>query len=649
MHTYFRQMMTIPTFFTSALVLVQTFFLTVFFLGSFTTILHAEQTSNPPTPKVGKPHPWRPPFGLDRVGYFESEADFEAAAKASVTDPANPVDLGLIFVPEGWLVLTQGQRPIVEVAVFSRHEARNDTKLRLWFASDPKQVWEQALALPPGKVVRTKMQIESPAFNRDRDQLHVAIVDSKGETVWKQEITTMLVRQHPQLPKFGATKLKLRYDMPIVVNHSENAEVDVKKLTYLDYDKGWDAALEDVVVSLPNGSRFVFWRGASYIPFWAGPNGTGVCYEWAETTPPPGAFADSIEPLMDKELRFGRVEVVESTVSRVHVRWTYQSVSFKYEVFGDQTVEDFYFYPDGFGVRSVRIKKRVDAEYELTEFIVLSPPGAYPLGFLPRNAVKMLYLDGTERAFEFPGKTPGAIMYKPDRFEPVIYQIQGHRKDRSRAIYFHPSDGHFPKFQYGPFFDQEQLVTPAYWGGHWPLARGKPTGAKIDGLLGLTPGHTSLMTWAMGNEPDAITKGFVRTINARGESVRMSVEQYAWLIGMTEEPAARLVQRARSFIHPPTVEAKGGTLEWQAYAADRGAICLRAEGQLLELKIKPVEVTVNPVFEISNVRGPIKRLMLAGKVLDPKRYAWDDHTLWVNHTFTQPQMVTVEFQDHPIK
>ena len=50
----------------------------------------------------------------------------------------------------------------------------------------------------------------------------------------------------------------------------------------MPYEDGWKPELSDVVVWLPNGGRFVFWRGSSYIPFWAGLHNTGACYEWAE-------------------------------------------------------------------------------------------------------------------------------------------------------------------------------------------------------------------------------------------------------------------------------------------------------------------------------------------------------------------------------
>ena len=161
-------------------------------------------------------------------------------------------------------------------------------------------------------------------------------------------------------------------------------------------------SLSDIVVWLPNGSRFVFWRGSSYIPFWAGRNNTGACYEWAEIISQPQGAVDCVEPLMDKELRYGKVEIVEATSAQVHVRWTYQSTDFKYKVWGDEAVEDYYFYPDGFGTRVVSLKADPKNDYELSEFIILTPAGAYPFDVLPENAVDALFLDGRKHEFRLP-------------------------------------------------------------------------------------------------------------------------------------------------------------------------------------------------------------------------------------------------------
>ena len=120
-----------------------------------------------------------------------------------------------------------------------------------------------------------------------------------------------------------------------------------------------------------------------------------------KTKPPPDGFTDSVEPLMDKELRYGRVEIIESTSARVHVRWSYQSCDFNYKVWGDSAVEDFYFYPDGFGTRVLTLQSAPNSDYELSEFIILTPQDAYPLDVLPANLVEILFLDGEKREIDF--------------------------------------------------------------------------------------------------------------------------------------------------------------------------------------------------------------------------------------------------------
>jgi len=605
-------------------------------------------SSNGTEPSDLAHHPWLPPFGLKRVGAGQSSAPLEAAALARAEKSVHPVDQGLIFVPDGWLVLSHDQTPVVTVAVISHAKDLPNARIRAWFDSTPKRIHSQSLKLARGRRTVITFKLDPPNLDHANDTLHVAILESGGKTLWNTGIRTMLVKCAPRLPAFGATALKLRYDLPIVINQSENGKIVMDELVHRKYNEGWDKKLNDVVVSLPNGSRFVFWRGACYIPFWAGPNNTGLCYEWAETRPPPGAFVDSIEPLMDKELRYSNVEIIESTPARVHVRWTYQSVSFKYEVFGDQTIEDYYFYPDGFGTRTLRLKKRPAAPYELSEFIVLSAPGMYPLSFVPEQAAEMIYLDdGTRHEFHFPplGYTRDQQWpdFKPPRQGEVLYRIRSHVDDSASAIYFHPSKNHFPKSQYRPFYDGKAIVTPGYWGSHWPLARGKMTGGKIDPLITQTPSHTSLLTWAFGNYPEPEFRGKFRTLNALGESVEMSVETYAWLIGMTDIPDARLLEWGRSYAYPPAITIDGGTLRWNAYNRTRRAIRLTADDSDILIHIKPGPITVNPVFEILSEKKKLASITLDGKLLPPDCYAWDGKTLWIKATFSEPKELQLKF------
>ena len=82
----------------------------------------------------------------------------------------------------------------------------------------------------------------------------------------------MLAQSPPAPPRFGATYERLRYDAPISVREPKTG-----KFSEMTYEGGWKPELSDVVVWLPNQARFVFWRGSSYIPFWAGLHNTGAC------------------------------------------------------------------------------------------------------------------------------------------------------------------------------------------------------------------------------------------------------------------------------------------------------------------------------------------------------------------------------------
>jgi hypothetical protein len=578
--------------------------------------------------------------GRTRATYPEIEA---AAAPAMAA--AHPVDHGLIFVPNGWLVLGPADRPRFRVALIAYHRQFPNARLRAWLESAPRRVHQQDLPLL--RRVREERTIEVPAAprrGRTRDTLHITVTDGQDRTLWRATMPVIIVPGPPQLPAFAARQIKLRYELPILINRSPTGQLDMNRIDTMPYEQGWPATFHDVVVSLPNGSRFIFWRGASYIPFWAGTHNTGTCYEWAETTPPDDGFVDSVEPLMDKELRYTQVQIVQSTTARVHVRWSYQSTDFNYKVWGDGAVEDFYFYPDGYGTRVLNLKRRPEAIYELSEFIILSSPGMYPLSFLPRQAVEMIYLsDGHRQGFQFPPAGPlGPIT--PDRREAVVYRVRAHRDDRATAIYFHPSDDHFPAIQFGPFFDDGKIVTPAYWGSHWPLARGKSTGARIDPLIDRTPSHTSLLSWAQSRKPDPDLSGRYTTLDTLGRPVEMAVEHYAWLIGMTDEPDDRLLDRARSFADPPALELRGAELDFDSYARARRALRLHVHDRNVSIVIKPRSVTVNPVFEMLGAPQRLRALRLNGQVLPTGRFAWDGQVLWLDVTLREPVRLDLEFR-----
>lgn len=582
--------------------------------------------------------------------------DLEAAADASPENVINPVDLGTVLPPKGWLVLAPKMGTRVRVAASWKGDGTVKLTARAWFDHAPEVSGAGTLETSRADRERirpirpfnhtdapapweTHFAVPAPPMTHDRSVLHVVLEDENRVRKWTQDIPVMLIASPLQLPAFGATRLKLRYDPPISV-----LDLKTNALSTIPYEDGWDASLDDVVVSLPAGGRFVFWRGSSYVPFWASAMGTGLSYEWAESGPLPGGFVDSVEPLMDKELRYGRVDVVESTPARVHVRWTYQSTDFNYKVWGDAAQEDFYFYPDGYGTRVLTLKSAPDSDYELSEFIVLAPQDAYPLEFLPANtSIATLDLAGRRNDIVFPKSKSsvagGAV--EP----PLLYRAPLHRADENTAIYFNPRDvfESAELVQFEPFSADGELVTPAYWGSHWPLSRGKSTGGAIDDRIRIAPSHNSLLSWAM-HRPKPISEQRGEMIDALGAARQMQVQQWAWLIGYTSAPDDEVLDLARSFAHPPSIEdVKGARLNVESYAETRRAVCMTVEKPEIEFQLTPRDVCVNPVFELANAPRELAQVSLGALAPGANDVAWDGSTLWIRATIQRPTQIRVKF------
>ena len=550
----------------------------------------------------------------------------------------NPVDLGAILPPADWLVLGPEQQARVTVAAFSAKETISGAEVLAWFASDTAKTTKAAIELPKGVRTELRLTLPSPATAGDHDTLHVALRDAKGRELWRKTIRTMLMRGSPKLPAFGAIETKLRYDYPLLSYSGPD------KVTEIPYDQAWAPERKDVVVSLPNGSRFVFWRGAAYTPFWAGKHNTALNFEFAEAPERPDGV-DCVDAASDKELRRSRVEIIESTAARVHVRWTAQPCDLNYKVWGESVAEDFYFYPDGFGSRTVTITCEPKAQYEVEELLILTPPAAYPLRVLPEKLVDVLFRDGTKRELKFP------ILDQERDYEklltgemPPLYRIRFGAREPLSAVYFNPGWTRLPVQAYQPFYSQGQMVTPFYWGNHLPLARRKPTGINIDDLASMTPSHNAMMTWGH-RRPQPLESRTADMPDALGVTRQMKVEKWAWLIGLSDADDARLLEWSRSFSTPPKVEAAGARLGSPSYSTERRATLLSVEKPVVTLMINPSTPCVHPVFELQNAPKTLAVVELNGRPLAATEFAWDGHVLWLNATLRSATTLRLKFAE----
>jgi hypothetical protein len=561
------------------------------------------------------------------------QLQFEADAAARPAHVINPVDLNTILVPHNWLLLANDQIAVVDVAALSRQTALPHARVQAWF--DHGQPLDAALPLIANERASGQIRL-SLRTHADATTLNVTIIND-GRELWRKNIHTMVVQKPLRLPAFGAVQTKLRYDAPIAVGH----EKDGASRPSLNYDTAWDARLSDVVIALPNRTRFVFWRGASYIPFWAGDTNTGLTYQWAEglhlQAPNAEGGLEMPEALNDKELRYSSVRIVESSSSRVHVRWVYQATDISYRTWGDQPMEDYYFYPDGFGTRVVTLTAIPEGKYELSEFISIIPQAAYPYEVLPTKVVELIYLDGEKKYLTLPlGKDSDEAhaTLRSLKSGPAVYRVFQAENDPTPAIYFSPTNPP-PRMGFGPLYDGEETVTPAYWGDHWPLSRDKLTRFFIHNGLFTGPSHNSFMGWTTRDDtgyiegnPDPISISKLVTIDTQGNPKPMVERRWAWLIAKSRASNDELRTWGRSFSTPPAVRLTGGRLNTPSFAPERRAIRIVVEASSVQINVIPQTSMMNPVFELQDAPKTLSGISIDGKHLPPDAYAWDGSTLW---------------------
>jgi hypothetical protein len=563
--------------------------------------------------------------------------DVEAAVVTRSDEWVNPVDLGTVLVPGDWLLLAGDRAAIVEVAALSRAADVPGARVRVGF--DGGEAVDRDLPLRAG--ARAAVELRLPAPTSERSTLRIAVLDGARE-MWSAVVPTMVVLERPAVPGFGAIWTKLRYDGTIPVRDEETGE-----RTTIAYEDGWDPAMRDVVVYLPDGARFVFWRGANYIPFWASAHNTGFTYEWAETVHPEDGFPGSVEPLSDRELRYGSVRIVESTAARVHVQWRYQPTSdAPYKTWGEYVTEDFVFYPDGFATRALTLASEPGWRFELTEFIVFTSQSTYPLEKLqPRMDV--LHLDGRRDRLEWPRDAHVGNIEFPDA-GPMLFRVYQRDDDPRSWIYFSPKDVPKLLMVYAPREADGEEISPAFWGSHGPLSRDTSWSHE---LVGTSPAHNSLATWglngegtySLGNDPQPYWRGVTTIVDAHGTSREMEIRRWVWLIGDTAAPDEELLGWASSFATPPSLAIAGGRVDLPSYLPERRALRILVEAPELRIRLIPSGTTVNPVFELVDAPpGPVS-VTVDGSAIAADDQAWDGGVLWLRLTVTDPTEIVVGF------
>jgi hypothetical protein len=418
-----------------------------------------------------------------------------------------------------------------------------------------------------------------------------------------------------------------------------------------------------VVVEFGKPWRFVFWDKAQYIGCVDMGQGTWFTSEWCETNSPNDLHC--YEPIMDKQLRWSRIQILESGPARARVKWSYALCDMRYRIFhGDTRAEEIYtVYPDGVAVREVVLWPGTlnnhggNANFwQMAEWILVNAVGTSPLDVMELPAPFTLR-NGCGDVIDVPWPLPA------DYFEPFCshypqladwpmyvgkLNLKGMPNPfiailkNQRLFPFRPCNackGNHPYFNMFPGKDLINIYK------HWPVTdmedfiQWVPAGDEI----GKVATHTSFMdvNYAMRRSqddyvptPDPGTTWYL-LVGATGENTDgTELEALAHSYGA---PGAIHVHRDPG---EPEDLHRGRVLE-EGYDFSLRAYSFRKKGDdRVSITLTPSAPQINPVFLINGWSAPDVHVMLDGTQVDSSRYRaqmnGNDLTVWVEGTFTEP-------------
>jgi len=430
-------------------------------------------------------------------------------------------------------------------------------------------------------------------------------VTRSGEDLARRTFRVHIVSP-PSPVQFGARYADLRYTRPVRDGDTERS-----------WDELWPKDDErDVVVSFPEGpGRFVFWRGASYVPCWALPE-AWLTYEWLEAEPDFFGAVGCVEPLQDRACEHSSVQILSSTPARVVVRWRYALVDFQVKpIRGEHAEEVFTFYPDGTGTRYLRGFYR-DGWHETQELLVVNRPGRRASQALDPQAVLLLSPDGDEQRPVWP--KPGFSIRGWPQVIAIVNLGPG-----PRPFMATPEPPQYAKVWAEPYVDKPDLFN-SY--PHWPVTRGMRTTWLNDPADFRHPTHSNLVN--LVSDPIAESE---------------TEKDFLWLIGLTDT-AADARDKTRCWLSPGEVRAGLGVRAGRYSRVERAYVlevepgARRCTFELLPEAGTPV---TDPAFVLEGWTGPAD-VWVEGAARVAAGQEEGRLVLWAQGRFEEPTRVTVD-------
>lgn len=382
-------------------------------------------------------------------------------------------------------------------------------------------------------------------------------------------------------------------------------------------------------IRYPFSTEFVFWRSASYIPFWDvdqaimtnefiecwGKGNQGCC-----------------EPMQDRENRYSSVRLIENSPARAVVHWRYALSDPHYKIYANEWVDEYYtLYPDGVTIREVNLWPNSDTVHEMFEVLLAKPPGIRTEQLYDEEFATLSTLDGKGNSNKY--------FYKhEDEFKEFLkkskdFIVEVHFKDRLHPFtVFSLTDELMPGVTRKRVTACSRIIGTADRRGHWPASRYQIDGYNIAGLD--VPNHGNI-----GNiQADIDPKNQPTT--------------WTFLIGVAEEGSTRQYEYAKSWLYPAEIKMTNKQFVSQGYDQSQRAYVIQANepSKLCSFTIETkTNDIVNPVFVIDNPTKQVKTVQIGDRKLDADAYAVgqskDQKTvIFLNTRIEGVQTLTIEFE-----
>lgn len=424
-----------------------------------------------------------------------------------------------------------------------------------------------------------------------------------------------------------------------------------------------------IIVETDKPWRYLFWEHAQYVGCVDLGQDVWFTPEWCETNSPNDLHC--YEPIMDKQLRWSRAEIIESGPARVRVQWSYALPDMRYRNFhGDSRAEEIYtIYPDGLALRQVVLWPGTASNHggnanlwQMAEWILIQGQGVNPVEELVMPA-PFNFSNGHGTTITVPWPLPAQDFepfcdYYPEIADWPYYVGRIRVKNRphpflafpkNQALFpFMPCNACHRAHPYFNLFPGQDLHNVYK---HWPVTdmedfiQWVPAGDSMSKVAT----HTSFVdvNFAMRRSaadyiptPDPATTWYMLTGAIEGQVDNSNLEERT---RSCFEPAAiEIIQDPGE-----SKELHRGRVLYEGYDFSiRGYVIRKIGADQVRLHMRPGAAQVDPVFLVTDWTCPDVMVAVDGQTLPPERWQHQstdqgELVLWLSGRFDQLTEISI--------